>query len=151
MKGTSLAKSRLLTAKTLSIAGKRRDCTVIVSRLSAPRVPWAGCCCCGPWPARSKYFSYVRRARVHLRGTQGEMAEDEVHLVRNISEPVTISLRREVAGQGHLRRQRAAVLWRGGCGSGPLSVLVPAAGGESGATVETAEQSWADLLQPVGA
>jgi len=49
--------------------------------------------------ADTQYFSYVRGPRVHLRGAEGEITEDELHLVRNINEPTTTLLRREVAGQ----------------------------------------------------
>lgn len=45
--------------------------------------------------ANNQHRSYVRRQMIHLRGSEGEIAQDQVHLVRGLEERVTISLRRD--------------------------------------------------------
>ena len=47
----------------------------------------------------NQHRSYVRLQRVDIRGSRGEIAEDQVRLVRGVDESVTIQLRREVGGQ----------------------------------------------------
>ncbi len=47
----------------------------------------------------NQHRSYVRLQRVDVRGSRGEIAEDQVRLVRGLDESVTISLRREMGGQ----------------------------------------------------
>lgn len=49
--------------------------------------------------AENQHRAYVRRQRVHVRGSTGETTESELHFVRGIDEVVTIALRQETAGQ----------------------------------------------------
>lgn len=70
--------------------------------------------------ADTQYRSYVRSQRVHLRGSDGEITDHELHKVIGLDERVTVTLRREASGvegdlDGHYLRAISGAdgwLWR---------------------------------------
>jgi predicted dehydrogenase len=46
----------------------------------------------------NQHRSYVRHARIDVRGAKGEISEDKLQVVHGVDEVVTISLRREMGG-----------------------------------------------------